>query len=364
MNYKTIILLFLPFLLQQNAFSQSDSSHKITFSGYIETYYSYDFSNPASHEKPNLFYSHSKHNEFNLNLGIVKAQYESARLRANLALMIGTYAQYNLSSESDVMRHVYEGNVGLKVSNKHDLWIDAGVFSSHIGFETAKGSDCWTLSRCLASEGSPYYEAGAKISYTNPNKKLNLTALLLNGWQHIGRPYGNNTPAFGTQLYYTPSDKATYNWSTFVGNEKPDTAKQWRFFNDFYTIQKLNDRFGLTLGFDYGMQQRESKSSKQDIWYSAQAILRMKISPAFYSAFRAEYYHDPKSVITGLSVNGARVASASLNVDYVPNIKGVKNVMFRNEFRTIYGRDAYFANRKGNSSPLWNAFTSSLLVDF
>jgi hypothetical protein len=64
----------------------------LTISGYVETYYSYDFGAPANHERPSFVYSYNKHNELNLNLGFVKATYKQpGSVRGNLALMAGTY---------------------------------------------------------------------------------------------------------------------------------------------------------------------------------------------------------------------------------------------------------------------------------
>ena len=56
------------------------------------------------------------------------------------------------------------------------------------------------LTRSLAAENSPYFETGAKISYTSDNGKLFLSGLVLNGWQRIARLEGNQTLAFGHQI--------------------------------------------------------------------------------------------------------------------------------------------------------------------
>lgn len=46
--------------------------NSLTFSGYIESYYTYDFNKPVDNNRPGFIYSHNRHNEFNLNLGFVK----------------------------------------------------------------------------------------------------------------------------------------------------------------------------------------------------------------------------------------------------------------------------------------------------
>ncbi len=145
-------------------------------------------------------YSHNRHNEITVNLGFIKTAYQTDKARANLAVAVGTYMNSNYAAEPTVMKNIYEANVGVKISKKQNLWIDAGVMPSHIGFESAIGKDNWTLTRGIYAENSPYFNTGAKISYTSPDEKWLLSGLVLNGWQRIQRVDGNSLPAFGHQL--------------------------------------------------------------------------------------------------------------------------------------------------------------------
>jgi hypothetical protein len=43
---------------------------------------------------------------------------------------------------------------------------------SHIGFESAIGKDCATLTRSILADNSPYYEAGVKIDITSKTKMV------------------------------------------------------------------------------------------------------------------------------------------------------------------------------------------------
>jgi Putative beta-barrel porin-2, OmpL-like. bbp2 len=154
----------------------------LTISGYLEVYYSYDFNKPESNTRPGFLYNFNRHNEFNVNLGLIKAAYNSERVRANLALGAGTYMNANYAAEPATLRNIYEANVGVKLTRQKNLWFDIGIMSSHIGFESAIGKDNWTLTRSLVAENTPYFESGAKLSYTTHDGKLLLSALALNGW--------------------------------------------------------------------------------------------------------------------------------------------------------------------------------------
>ncbi|MBK7226443.1 MAG: porin [Saprospiraceae bacterium] len=211
--------------------AQIDSSSKLSFSGYGELYYSYDFSKPENHEKSSFLYNHKRHNEINANLILLKSNYSSINTRANLGIMFGNYAQYNLSSEPSWAKLIYEANIGVKLSKSKSLWLDAGIMPSHIGFESAISADCWTLTRSLLAENSPYYETGVKLSYTNKKEDLNIALLALNGWQKIQRPDGIKRPSFGLQLNLKPTSKFSLNYSNFLGSDSLDSSRFLEIFS-------------------------------------------------------------------------------------------------------------------------------------
>ena len=143
----------------------------LSFNFFVEAYYGYDFNKPTDNTRP-FVYSHNRHNEFNINLAYLKGSYNYGRTRANLAVAAGTYMNANYAAEPGVLKNIYEANAGVKIAKNKDLWIDVGILPSHIGFESAHSPSCWTLTRSIIAESSPYYEAGAKITYTSDNEKM------------------------------------------------------------------------------------------------------------------------------------------------------------------------------------------------
>ena len=329
-----------------------------TISGYAEVYYSYDLAQPDNHNRPSFFYCFNRSNEVNLNLGMVKLAYAKKNVRGNIALMAGTYPQANMATEPEALRSVYEANAGVRISKTKELWFDAGILPSHIGWESAIGKDVWNLTRSIPAENSPYFEAGARVSYTSANSKWYMAGLLLNGWQRIARPDGNNTPAFGTQLTYKPNDKTALNWSTFIGNDKPDTVSQMRYFSDLYAQLQLTDRFALLAGFDIGMQQAASGDSSA-MWMSPVLIPRYKIGKKSYLAARLELYQDKDGVIipTGTE-HGFNTMGYSLNFDHWV----ADNVLCRIEARSLSSQDKIFADADGKATATNTFVTASLCI--
>jgi hypothetical protein len=361
-----IILLCAILISGSNIFGQdSINLSKIkptpfSFNGYVEAYYQYDFNKPQDNNRPGFIYSHNRHNEFNLNLGYLKGSYNTEMIRANIAVAGGTYMNANYAAETGGLKNVYEANAGVKISKKKNLWLDAGIFSSHIGFESAVSKDCWTLTRSMMADNSPYFESGAKLTFQSDNEKWLLSGLLLNGWQRIKRVDGNSLMSYGTQIQYKPGTSILLNYSTFIGTDKPDTTRQWRYFHNVYTIINITTKFDITVGVDIGSEQKVKGSNAMNTWYSTVLILKYAPSSKWALAARAEYYNDKNGVIIASGTpNGFQTAGFSANVDYAPK----PNAVMRVELRSLNSKDDIFTSGSGITNR--NTFiTCSIAVSF
>lgn len=125
-HMKRSVIIFFFFLGKLSA--HGDIDKKLILSGYLEAYFSYDLNRPKDNLRPDFLYNFKRHNEFSINLAVLKASYQSERIRGNLALMVGTYAQYNLANEPDWAQHLNEASLGIRLHEK--LWFDIGVMDS------------------------------------------------------------------------------------------------------------------------------------------------------------------------------------------------------------------------------------------
>lgn len=359
-------ILFICFVCSSMGQSQTDSATIwqqkpiITLSGFVDVFYVYDFNEPATNFRQPFFFNHNRHNEFNVNLGFVKLNLEHPKYRANLALQTGTYANDNYAAEPNLLRNIFEATIGISLNKKNNLWLDAGILPSHIGFESAISIDNQTLTRSLLAENSPYFLSGAKLTF-NPTDKWEIAGLLVNGWQRIQRLDGNSLPSFGTQVNFKPTDKTTLNWSTFIGTDEPDTTRRMRYFNNLYAQFQFTDKIGLTAGFDIGAQQRTKGSSNYDPWFSPVLIGQFTINKNWKTAIRVEYYQDQTGVIipTGTS-NGFKTTGFSWNFDYSP----VSAIACRLEGRWLNSADNIFETK--TTTPTNNNFFigTSIAVKF
>jgi hypothetical protein len=323
------------------SFAQDSIWHQtpeLSISGFADVFYVYDFNRPQGSRRQAFLYNHNRHNEFNLNLGFVKLGLAHSKYRANLAIQTGTYANDNYAAEPGLLKNIFEANIGISLNKKNTIWLDAGVLPSHIGFESALSIDNWTMTRSILAENSPYFLSGAKLTF-NPNEKWEIAGLIINGWQRIQRLEGNSLPSFGTQIKFKPSEKISFNWSTFIGTDDPDSFRRMRFFNNLYAQFQVTEKFGLIAGFDIGIQQQNKGGSEYDNWFSPVIIGQFTINKSWKTAFRAEYYQDKTGIIIPVNTeNGFLSTGLSLNFDYSP----VQNIICRVEGRLMNSRDRIF----------------------
>lgn len=345
-------------------FSQTDSatSKKLSVNAYAEVYYSYDLGKPLNGNKAPFLYSYHKHNSVALNLAYVRFGYQSKRFRAVFTPAIGTYINQNLTAESGIMQNVFEANIGYQISAKQQLWIDGGIFPSHIGLESAVGKDCWNLSRSIAAENSPYYESGYRISYTSHNNKWYMALLYLNGWQRsfFRRNDDQFKSSFGHQLTFKPNQSLTINSSSFLGSEKSNSYKLQRYFHNFYAIGQLNKSFSIAAGFDVGFEQIPTDLQHYNKWSSIYSFFRFQPLKKQTVAARIEYYHDSKNVlITPNPINKFRAWGYSVNYDIQLN----RYALWRIEARNLSSTDPIFYNR-GSLNDRNLFFTTAVSLSF
>lgn len=337
-----ILTCFLLFTIS-TVRAQKDSSRSLKLSAYAEFYYSFDFSQPRQQEKAAFLYNYKRNQEVQANLILTKASYSSKRMRANLGLMIGNYARFNLSSEPGLLRYINEANIGYKLSRKYKLWVDAGIFPSHIGFESAIGSACPNLTRSMVAENSPYYESGLNVNYTTANEQLIVALWLLNGWQRIHISRYTQRPSGGLQIVYKPNTRLTLNYSNFLGSARPDSLHRFRTYHNLYVLYQPYPKLGLTAGFDIGSE--TGGSLPNGIWFTPIAIVRYQFYTNLKMALRGEYYQDSKQImLTAPTAKGFEMTGLSVNVDYQAH----KKLLLRIEGKWFHALESYFNSGANN----------------
>ena len=325
---------------------QPDTTTKVSFGGFVDGYYAYDFNRPPSLDRAFTTQA-ARHDEFNVNLAFLDATLTGNRVHGRFAAQFGTSVQANYAGEPrvgtlsgpDVSRFIQEAYIGYQVAKP--LWLDGGVFFSPFGSENWISRDNWTYTRSLIADNSPYYEAGLRAVW-QATAALAAQIHLINGWQNISET--NSDKALGLRLDYTATPRLTLSYDGFAGNEAPDAAaKQLRLWNELIGQLGLTARLQLRGTVDYGEQRRAVRRGSA-AWRGYALLARLQASRTVALAARVEGYSDPEQVIvlTGHPF-GLRATGGSANVDVTP----APRMLWRTELRTLAARDPLFPTHTG-----------------
>lgn len=364
------LLLLLPFwgLTQVVNYGMTDRQDsvvegKVQINGYVDTYYGFDFSQPSDSYRAYAV-SAPRHNEVNINLAYIDIRYQENMVRARFTPGVGTYINANYAGESNTLKNIVEANVGVRLSAKKNIWIDAGVLGSPFTNETAISKDHLLYTRSFAAENAPYYVTGARLTVP-VNNKLTAYAYVLNGWQIISDV--NNPLSGALQLEYKPSDKLLINWNNYVGSEESLQNPLYgnRYFSDLYFIYQPKKYLTATADIYGGLQDKLdtlSGSRSNLAWWQVNACVRIKPNPKFSFAYRLEYYNDPHSIVVMpiTKAKGFSTFSESLGIDrFIGN-----HAMFRLEARRFFSTKAVYLDKDGQDSKNNFLLMSSLCVWF
>lgn len=336
----------------------SAAARPFSFGAYAEAYLGIGFTGTTGGGRPGYLYHFTREGRPAVNLAYVRADYAKGGLRMHAALAAGTYMRANYAAEPRGLRNILEANIGIRLTRKADVWLDAGVLPSHIGFESAVGRDNWNLTRSMVAENSPYYETGVRLSHTSADGRLQAGYFLLTGWQRIRMLPGNTMPSHGLQFNYKPSERLTLNYSGFIGTDRPDSLRRWRHYHNLYAILDMGRGIGMVAGFDIGVERPLRSSDGVDIWHAPVCILRYAPDGPWAFALRAERYADAGGVIIDIGhPSGFRTVGYSVNLDHRPSAR----VMMRAEARLFRSRTRVFPWPDGDGRNCLTATLSTLV---
>jgi len=345
--------------------STPDTTVKVTFGGFVDTYYAYDFGRPPTLDRSfaggaTFTTQPARHDEFNINLAYIEANLSGNRLHGRLALQAGTSVQSNYAGEPtngtvsgpSLSRNIQEAFAGYQLTPA--LWIDGGVFYSNMGLEGWASKDNATYTRSLVGDYSPYYSSGARAIW-QASPQLAVRVDLVNGWQNISET--NTDKGVGLRLDYTVNPAVGVSYYNFFNNE---VGGRLRTFNG--VDGKVTAGATTLLGeVDYGNLGATSRGGRSSSWWGFTAIAREQVMPKVALIGRIERYDDKDQVniVTGLS-DPFRGNGASAGVDVSPQPR----LAWRTEVRGFFAGAPIFPDGKGAPRKTGGFVVTSLALAF
>lgn len=275
------------------------------YNGFLDFGYLLDFNHPANH----LFRDRSttfKVDELDLNMAgadVKKDATHDSRWGMEFSVQAGKdSANFGFSATApnldgaNVLRHFGAANVSYLAPVGSGLTVQAGLFSSLIGYDSLYAKDNFNYTRPWGGDYTPYLMFGLNVSYSF-SKKFATTAFVVNDYAHLAHP--NNVPSLGGQLSYRPSDYLNFRETLLYGPHQADTALEfWRFFSDSIAEWKKDK---LTTAFEYqlGSEKVSAPGTPRALWMSAQLPFHRAIAGRWSGTLRPEFAWDRDGRWTG-----------------------------------------------------------------
>ena len=316
---------------------QARDSTVVTARVLFDAAYSTSFNAPANHQRA-FTLQPSRNDQFGIMQGIAGVELRSTHVRGKVAAQTGWFADVLWTGADTAVRWLSEAWVGARLAD--GVWLDAGVYPSHIGAESMIARDNALLSRLYASDATPYAETGVSLTWEE-SSSTTVALHVLNGWQRIID--NNDGIAIGTRITHRPSDAVSITWSTFLGDEQPrGQEQQLRWYSNAWMSWNISDVTTLIAIADAGAQERAS-SQYDIVWYLG-AIAAVRISPALRVAARLEHMNDEHNVLIPTPTQQPFIStSASINADYAIG----ESLLLRAEGRILQAPYAMFPSRTG-----------------
>jgi hypothetical protein len=327
----------------------SDTSVRVTFGGFVDAYYAYDAGRPPTLDRSfaggaTFTTQPARHAEFNVNLAYVEAVLTGPRLRGRLALQAGTAVQSNYAAEptngtvsgASLARHLQEAYAGYQLAPS--LWVDGGIFYSHMGMESWASKDNPTYTRSLVAEYSPYYSSGVRAIW-QATPRLTAHLHVVNGWQNVSETNTGKGAGLRLDLAATPS--TTLSYYNFFNEE---VGGRLRVFNGI-GAKLVASRTTLLGQVDVGSLEA-ADDGDASTWYGLTLIASQRLASTVAVVGRYERYEDEDQVniATGLD-DPFRGDGVSLGLDVTPHAR----LLWRTEARGFFADAPVFPD--GASAP-------------
>jgi len=336
-------------LFENKKIQVEDKSHEssVEIGAYLSSYYAfYSEDNKADFVKHATMAARNQ--QFGLNMAMISMKYQSQKFRSNVSLHYGDIAE---STWPQKFNMIQEANAGVELFK--NMWLDAGIFRSHIGLESTQPRENITSSMSLANVYEPYFFSGAKLTYIiNPN--LNIQVQSFNSFNSIVET--NKNKLFGSSIVFAPTQYLTLTYNFITGDETIDSVKlkHQRYYHNFYLNYQKN-KWTAGAEFNYGRQNNNKliteNNFKTAAMNSALVVLKHQTLNrlAFYG--RVEWFSDKDEILCIGSKMGLYTWGATAGIEYKP----FKSVALSLETRQLQSEKANFLFN-GNYSNKRNEF--------
>jgi len=269
----------------------------VTVDGLVDTYYSYNFTNPGVSSNTSYWYN-STSDSYNLGLAEAKLTATQGQASGHLVLAYGEETSLGLEAPGiDVLQAYVAYNPGQWTFN-------FGKFVTWMGYEVIESTGNWNYSHSLLFGALPYWHTGFSANYA-PSSTFNATVYVTDGVNTTSAtPLGKT---YGLELAITPNSlwNITLNGimspyssaSTLLGPGPTESA----FVGEAIVVYKPTSLWSFALDGQYGTYGVSSGTSPS--YFGIALYGKYQIQSDWDAVLRLEYINDADDDAIGLYGN-------------------------------------------------------------
>jgi hypothetical protein len=321
----------------------SDTTSSLKISGFVDTYYKYDFGKSAANNFTSFTFSH---NSFELGMASVRLDKSFGKVGFTADLGFGKRAKEFAYNDDGILQAVKQLFVTYAATEK--LTFTAGSWATHVGYEVVDAPLNRNYSMSYMFSYGPFTHTGLKADYKFGNSGVMLG---------ISNPTDFRTtelaPKYVLGQFSTASRNSKFKlFVNYIGGRSSDTTKMNQY--DVVATMALTDKFSIGYNGTIARfkEKTDGKFSTAKKWWGSALYFNYDVSEKVGLTFRSEYFEDNKKITT---------FGAITPFGGVPGI-GKGNDVFANtlsanvhlgaltlipEFRVETGSQPIFVNSKG-----------------
>jgi len=277
---------------------ETQSSSEWQYGAFTDMAYPLNFNHPANH----LFRSRGtafRTDSVWLNMAGIYARKkatEDSRWGVELTAQAGKDDEFfgfsatapNIAG-NNFLRHLGPTNVSYLAPVGKGLTLQAGIFSSLIGYDSLYAKDNFNYTRPWGADFTPYLMMGANASYPF-TQKLTGTFFVVNGYWHLA--HANSAPSAGGQFAYKITPKVMLKETAFVGPHQRNTASEfWRYLTDTI-VERKRDKFTFASEYIFSTERVDAPGKPRALMMSWQLPTHWKLNDRWSLSFRPEVFWD------------------------------------------------------------------------
>jgi hypothetical protein len=275
------------------------------YGGFVDAGYLHDSNDPSNH----LFRSRGTAfhvNEWDLNMaGAYAKKKPSEQSRWGTELLVqggkdeevfGFSATAPNLAGAGWLGHLGLANVSYLAPVGTGLTVQAGVFSSLIGYDSLYARDNFNYTRPWGADFTPYLMTGVNASYAVTDKAT-VTAFVVNGYWHLAD--ANHVPTTGGQVAYKANPRVSVKQTVMLGPHQANTSPAfWRVLSDTI-VERKGERMVGAFEYQFSSESVDAPGNPRAYWMSAQLPLHVTLHGPWSVSVRPEVAWDSTGRWTG-----------------------------------------------------------------